>query len=150
MNKQMLADITGLAPNTVQQFMDMSAEEIVKDVSYIQLLEDIDCEHLEQTLPEVRAAYEHELPAFINMLQEKHNVNSEPMSAYTLGNWVIGVLHYPDRAGQILGMHQNVPGHVISEGLPEFLAILDSLNDSVTAAEWKRAVTALSIPLMNQ
>lgn len=131
----------------VERLLTLSGAEMLKDKGYINYLKKLDLHALEHTLPEARAAYERGLPAFQQEIQNRYGVASSPMSAYTLGNWVVGALQYPENTDQILHMHRRIPSEVIINGLEPLLHMLDTLPKE-SATLWKKALCALSLPLM--
>lgn len=141
-----LAKYVGVSKSQIESFMKLSAHDIFHDEQYLGLMDSLDREFLEQTLPEVRAIYNAKLPAFKEMLAEQYHINTDPMSAYTLGNWLVGVLRYPKTADQIVKMHAKVPGEIVVGGLSYLLDMLDDMTEG--KEEWKRAMCVLSIPLM--
>jgi hypothetical protein len=147
MNNNEIAQIINIPTSTLKRFMSLPGKKLLKDPEYIAILKDLDRELLEATLADARNAYEKGLPAFSEQLAARYGLDSTPMSAYTLGNWVVGALQYPENTDQILKMHDRVPGEAISGGLTDLLHMLDNLPAG--AQEWQRALAVLSLPLMN-
>jgi len=138
---------TGMSTADIDAILALPVEDIFHDNAYMSLLRSLDRDLLEETLPEARAVYEKHLPAFKDELTNDYDINTDPMSPYTLGNWLVGVTRYPETASGILKMHENVPGHIVAGSLATLLDMLDDMP-APADEEWKRAICALAIPMM--
>ena len=148
MNAETIASYTGLSLSEVQRFFKMGAFDVYKDANYIKVLKSLDKAYLEATLPAARAAYETHIDAFKDEVKARYGLDRAPMSSFTLGNWVVGVLQYPASAHEILGMHKGIKGEVISGSLQD---LLDMLNDMPQGSEkWQQALCLLAFPLMGK
>jgi len=141
-----IATTVGLPEATIKRLMGLAPADLLQDPEYLDLLHELDRELLEETLPMARSAYEEGLPAFSASLNARYGLADTPMSAYTLGNWVVGALQYPDHTSQILKMHDRVPGEAVRNGLEDLLGMLSTMPKG--SREWQRALCALSLPLM--
>jgi hypothetical protein len=146
MNNKDLAQYIGVPIEKVDYVLSMSGAEIVKDEIFVGMLKSVDRDLLERTLPQAREAYEKGLPAFETMLQKRYGLSNTPMSAYTLGNWVVGALQFPDYIDTILNMHADIASEVFVGGLPDLLDMVANVPDG--GHEWQRALCIFSIPLM--
>jgi hypothetical protein len=142
-----LSQHTGIPASDIDALLALPAEDIFSHEVYMGLLQSLDSQLLEETLPNARAVYEEHLPTFKETLANHHHINTEPMSPYTLGNWLVGVARYPETASGILKMHENVPGNIVAANLASLIDMLDDMPDDAVAA-WKQAICVLSIPLM--
>ncbi len=141
-----LAQLVNVSPATLQRFLSMEATALYEDDEYMSLVRSLNRNLMEETLPEVRAAYEKHLPGFVDEIKKQYQLKDNPMSAYTLGNWMVGILRYPETTNTLLNMHTRVPSQMIIDGLPHLLSFLDEVERG--GAEWQRALCILSIPLM--
>ncbi len=146
MNVNELSYYIGAPTSLLDSLLSMQGREIIRDKRFVDLLRSVDKDLLEKTLPEARAAYAAHLPDFSNQLSKRYGLANTPMSAYTLGNWVVGALQFPDYLDTILDMHADIATEVFVGGLPELLAIVDEMPKA--GGEWQRALCLLSIPLM--
>lgn len=146
MNIADIAATLDLPQSTIDRMLHLSPEALLQDPEYLDLLHSLDRALLEETLPLARTAYEAGLQAFSDALNTRYGLKDTPMSAYTLGNWVVGALQYPNYTDQILKMHTRVPSEAVRNGLPDLLGMLSKMPKG--SAEWQRALTALSLPLM--
>lgn len=128
----------------VERWLAMPAETIYDDPAYLALLSQIDSEQLERTLPQVRAVYEAGLPS----IKAKFQLQDTVMSGYTLSNWVLGFLMYPERARDMLARHARVSPEIVDGALPELVDLLDASAEDCDCVEWKRALLIFSLPLL--
>jgi acyl carrier protein phosphodiesterase len=70
------------------------------------------------------------------------------MSPFTLGNWVVGILEYPEEAKKLIEMHRRVPHQALVDNLPGILEILNEMPRG--RAEWQKALCLLAFPLMSK
>jgi len=146
MTIEQIASYTGLAPRTIDRLLQMGTIHIYQDDDYIAALEGLDRVYLEDTLPLARDAYESHLDDFTQEIAERYGVDSEPMSPFTLGNWVVGMLQYPSHAAKMIAMHERVPRVAVRESLHHLLRMLDDMPEGTQ--QWQRALCLLSFPLM--
>lgn len=99
---------------------------------------------LHDSLPHARNAYERSLPRFTQILKEKYGLSNTPMSAFTLGNWLVGFLRYPESIADMPKLHQRVPA-AFREMLPEMLKMLDNVPHG---AQWQKALALMALPMM--
>lgn len=148
MDIEMIAHYTKLPKSMLIKYKTMSAKAIYSDSEYINALSNINRDDLEASLPLARRVYEKYMDEWKFMIQNKYNVNSEPMSAYTLGNWVVGVLQYPTSAREILNFHKGLDANMFREFLETLVEVLDDMPSH--KEEWQNALTLLAFPLMNK
>lgn len=146
MLNQTLVHYTGTPAATIEQLLQLGSQSIYRHPTYQDLVASLNRQALEATLPLAREAYNAHLPDFIASMQRKHKVSLEPMSAFTLANWLVGFLQYPATVEQLPTKHERIPKAVIREGLPELLAMLDDMPQG--RAEWQRALAILALPLV--
>jgi hypothetical protein len=148
MDAKTIAHYTGLEETDVNRFLRMYTVDVYKDKTYLAAVQELDKAYLEKTLQLARSAYEQHIETFKDEVKARYGLTKAPMSAFTLGNWVVGVLQYPASAGEILNLHKGIKGEVISGSLQD---LLDMLNDMPEGAEqWQQALCLLSFPLMNK
>jgi len=146
MDHKTLSRYLNIPESSVNKFMSMSSREILENAEYRELLGSIDRDTLEATLQDARETYEKYLPPFVETVERKYKLGTTPMSPYTLGNWVVGALQFPDYTDSILEMHTRVPGHVFVNELQSLMDILEHMPNA--HAEWQRALCLFSLPLM--
>jgi len=142
----MIADL--LAPylhipvGEFERLISLSPEEIYQDPTYQHLVAQLDQKVLSDTLPQARDVYEVGLPA----IKDKFGWSGTVMSGYTLCNWVIGFLRYPEKMKDMLPRHERVASLQVADALPELASLLDALPEG--REEWQRALIVFSLPLL--
>ena len=139
---QQLATYTGLSEAEVERLLALSATEIYDDPAYLALIPLLDEEILRATAAQVQQIYEDQLPA----LKEKHRLGGTIMSSYTLVNWVLGFLMYPEQLRDMLKYHRRLSAEQVADMLPELFALLEMLNEGREA--WETALAVISLPLL--
>lgn len=146
MLRNMLSYYIGIDERTVDSLLSLSKREIFTDSTYTRLLDELDKHYLQETMGAAREAYELGLENLKQHLAGQFNLNVEPMSAFTLGNWVAGYLFYQDTLPDLLQLHRAVPTDAIAVGLPDILEMLEQIPQA--GAEWTKAMSLLALPLL--
>jgi len=141
-----LSRYTGVVPAKISRLLRLTQSRIYEDKEYRSWIEALDTDVLGETLPHARVAYERHLPEFTEHLKEKYGMVNTPMSAYTLGNWLVGFLRYPDTIINLSKMHDRIPAEAFSDMLPEIITMLDEMPQG--RAEWQRALALMALPLV--
>lgn len=145
MLEQTLATHIGVSQAEVSRLLKMKQSQIYTDPNYQRWLHSLDAARLNDTLQLARAAYEKKLPYFTNLLKTDYGLADTPMSAFTLGNWVVGFLQYPEQISDLARMHNKLPREAVVRMLPEMIGMLDDLPQA--RAEWQRALALMALPL---
>ena len=145
MISELIAANTNVSTQDVERLLSLSQSEIYETATYQRLVQKLNYDKLFATLQEVRDAYDEHLPELIDYLKDEHGFTGKPMTSYTLGNWMLGFLHNTSQLSKLASFHHKIPKHILEEGLPAILQILDDLGD--TGQEWKKAMSLLSLPL---
>lgn len=148
MNADAISHYTKLPLKEVQYWVNQSSLIVYNDKKYIAALKQIDVEYLQKTLPLVHQVYKETLPSLKEEMAEEFNISVHLMSAKTLGDWVVGVLRYPESSHELRSKHKKLNGQVIHDVLPTLLEILGDLPEG--AEEWQQALCLLSFPLMKK
>ncbi|MCA9914411.1 MAG: hypothetical protein KC496_13745, partial [Anaerolineae bacterium] len=127
MDASTIAYYTGLSEELVAEYLRLSAQEIYSDPQYIKALYALDKKYLRNTLGMVRDFYEAHLSEFADNLENRYHISRGSMSGFTLGNWVVGFLDYPEYAADLLKKHTNLPAEVFHGGLEDLLGLMDGL-----------------------
>lgn len=139
---QQLVTYTGLPETEIKRLLALSPTEIYDDPAYLALIPQLNEETLKATAAQVQQIYEDYLPA----LKDKHQLGSTIMSSYTLVNWVLGFLMYPERLRDMLRYHRRLTAEQVANMLPDLFALLDEMSEGVNA--WKMALAVISLPLL--
>ncbi len=139
---QQLATYTGLSDAEIERLLALSPSEIYDDPAYSALIPQLDEEALKATAAQVQQIYADHLPA----LKDKHQLSGSIMSSYTLVNWVLGFLMYPERLPDMLQYHQRLTSEQVAAMLPDLFTLLDALSEGREA--WETALAVISLPLL--
>ena len=126
----------------VEQLLSLQADMIYDDPLYKDLVQAIDTHELERSAHIVRALYEEHL----NAIKTEFGLGDTVMSGYTLVNWTLGFIVYPDRMRDMLPVHAAVSPELVAKMLPHLLELLDQLEENGDV--WKRALLTFSLPLV--
>lgn len=140
-----LADYIGVETRDVQRLLRMKQSRIYDDPTYQAWIAKLDANQLHQSLNEARAAYEKMLPQFSQQLSERYNMNNTPMSPFTLGNWLVGFLQYPDAIRELSQKHNRLPREAVIDMLPEMLSMMNGMKQG--RADWQKALALMALPL---
>ncbi len=139
---QQLATYTGLSEAEIGRLLALSPAEIYDDPAYLALIPLLDEETLKATAAQVQELYGEHLPA----LKDKHQLGGSIMSSYTLVNWVLGFLMYPERLRDMLNYHRRLSAEQVGAMLPDLFALLGDLEEGREA--WETALAVISLPLL--
>ena len=139
---QQLATYTGLPKAEIERLLALSPTEIYDDPAYLALIPLLDKEMLRATAAQVQQIYADQLPA----LKEKHGLGGTIMSSYTLVNWTLSFLVYPEQLRDILRHHRRLSAEQVAGMLPDLFTLLGALNEGREA--WETALAVISLPLL--
>lgn len=145
MIEQTLSHYIKVQPAQIVRLLNMTAAAIYADDEYKGWIASLNPDVLHDSLPHARSAYELSLPRFTKVLKEKYGLSNTPMSAFTLGNWLVGFLRYPESIADMPSLHQRVPVEAFREMLPDMLKILDNVPDG---DQWQKAMALMALPMM--
>jgi hypothetical protein len=139
---QVLAPYINVPPQTVERLLSLTPAEIYADESYQGMVAQLNANSLQKTSDYAYAVYDEQLPA----LKAQYGLLDTLMGGYTLCNWVLGFLMYPETLPDMVGRHTRIPTDVVAEVLPKLVTMLDTMPQG--RAEWQRALVVLSLPLL--
>lgn len=139
---QQLVTYTGLPETEIERLLALPPTEIYNDPAYLALIPQLDEATLKATAAQVQQIYGDQLPA----LKDKHRLGGTIMSSYTLVNWVLGFLMYPERLRDMLRYHRRLTPEQVADMLPDLFSLLDEMTEGVDA--WKMALAVISLPLL--
>lgn len=134
-----LAQQLNTTPQEVERLLALPAAEVYDDPVYLEFVSHLHADTLQATSRAVRDIYE----TALEPLKEQHGLGGTVMSGYTLVNWVLGFLSYPDTMRDMLERHANLPVDLIAEVLPELIELVGEAN-----VEWQHALAVFSLPLL--
>jgi hypothetical protein len=140
-----LAHYIGVKPAQIQRLLSLAQSQVYADDEYRTWLGTLDAALLYETLTDARAAYESQLDVFSSLLRDRYGMGETRMSSFTLGNWLIGFLQYPDTIARLSQMHSRIPQQAFLDMLPDMIKMLDSMNSG--RADWQKALALMALPL---
>ena len=143
-----LSRYIGVSPGKVARLLTLSQQQVYADQEYLGWVNQLDAERLYDTLQYARSVYEAYMPEFSQHLSNQFGMHKTVMSAYTLGNWLVGFLQFPNTINGLTRMHQHIPRQAIADLLPRMLEVLQEMPEG--GREWQRALAILSLPLLSE
>jgi hypothetical protein len=142
MLNDLLATYLNVAPREVERLLALSPQAIYQDKGYLGLVGQLNSTQLNRTAEHAYEAYNQGLPP----LKEQYGLSDSVMSGYTLCNWVLGFLMYPEQMRDMLERHAAVPTDTVAAMLPELIQLLDTMPAG--RDDWQRALIVFSLPLL--
>ncbi len=142
MLNDLLAPYLNVRPQEVARMLSLKPDQIYADETYRKIVASLNSSVLQKTSDYAYDTYEKKLP----VLKEKYGLAGTVMSGYTLCNWVLGFLMYPETMPDMLERHARIPTSLVADMLPELITALDDLPSG--RADWQRALIAFSLPLL--
>lgn len=121
---------------------------IYNDSAYLNQIRQIDTERLYETLPAARDIDAEYVPQYNQILSERFGLHNSVMSAFTLGNWLVGFLQFPKTLDNLSQHHKRLPKEAMAELLPHMLSVLEDMPHG--SADWQKALALLSMPMLSQ
>lgn len=146
MIEQILSQYTGISANQIARILSLKQAQVYEDPDYQAWISQLDPTALYETLPLARAAYEQGMPQFAEHLRDNYGLDNTKMSPFTLGNWLVGFLQYPNTITNLAKLHHRIPPQAFREMLPMMLTMLDTMPDG--GAQWQRALALMALPLL--
>ncbi|MCA9902210.1 MAG: hypothetical protein KC547_00020 [Anaerolineae bacterium] len=143
-----LAQYTKLPKAEIDRLLALSQDEIYNDATYLNQVRQLDAEYLYDTLPAARDIYAQYVPQYNQILSERFGLHNSVMSAFTLGNWLVGFLQFPTTLDGLSKFHKRLPKDAMAELLPDMLSVLDDMPQG--SADWQKALALLSLPMLSQ
>lgn len=141
---KILSDSIGIAEADIEALLALPRTALLNHPTYNRLLEGLDSDLLGETLSHAREIYESKMPGVINSISEEYAYRGRGMTAFTLGNWLLGFVSQPNQLPKLMDFHNRVPTPAIAAGLPLILGALATMEEG--AAEWVKAMAVLSLP----
>jgi len=143
---KILASYSHLPEAQIEDWLSQPSQVLLSDKNYYQAINKLNSNLLYQSLPEVREVYAQGLPAFQQAVTERYQLDFSVMSAYTLGNWLLGFLQHPEQLDMLVDRHLNLPLNVLRAEAPALLSLLDNMSQN--RQEWQKALALFMLPLL--
>jgi hypothetical protein len=147
MDAERIARYTKLPTHLVRDFLSRNPVDVYRDPQYVRALYRMDLPYLRATLPIVRSYYDEHLDSFAEDLEQRYHIQRGAMSSFTLGNWVVAFLDYPEYALNMLQRHEHLPPQLFDGGLEDLMTLLEGLPKG--REQWQQALCLLTFPLMS-
>jgi hypothetical protein len=134
------ADLETLLSLSLQEFLNLSA---VKE-----LLESLDTQLLQKTLPTAGRVLAERLPPFYDWLKNELGVKRVPDSPDHTTKWVIGFLNHQESLTRLVELHRPVPRLALERSIPRLVAAFDGVEEEKVRKEWQKAIAALCLVLV--
>ena len=134
------AELETLPSPSLQEFLNLSA---VKE-----LLESLDTQLLQETLPTAGRILAEQLPAFYDWLKKELDVKRVPDSPNHTTKWVIGFLNHQESLTRLVELHRPVPRPALERSIPRLVAAFDGVEEEKVRKEWQKAIAALCLVLV--
>jgi hypothetical protein len=141
-----IAHYCTLSKRDVADLLRMTPEQVINDKRFTRAVDQFDVDHLLSTLPEAREVLQVHLPPITEQMTANYDMENNPMSAYTLGNWIVGFAERPEQMSMLLEIHNRLPAGIFADYLPDLLAIYTHMEHH--GEDWQRAMAVISIPLV--
>jgi len=145
MLSETLSKYVGIPSGDVEHYLGMPVSALASDPNYIQLLQGLDLATLESSMTEAHTLLEQSLPGFTDQVTSEYALRRNPMSGYTLANWLLGYLNYPEKMDALVELHDRVPSEAIRKYLPAVISMLDNMGPG--REMWQRALASVGIIL---
>lgn len=144
MISEVLAQYIGIPQSDIKNLLSLSLEDLYDSPAYNKLVQQLDFDLLHETLPDARKVYESVVPTVIDSISSEFKYTGRGMTAFTLGNWLVGFLARPDQLFKLADIHSHIPVPAIEAGLPLILAGLSDMDSG--GKQWSKAMAVLSLP----
>lgn len=141
-----LARYIGIPTEEVQRLLKLTPEVLFVDEGYQSLIHGLRRSVLEETLPEVTAAYEAGLPRLKQTLRDQYHYDTDPMTPYTLGTWMVNALRYPQRLEALMKKHERIQLPMMKHGLKDIVEMVGHIPAG--GKEWQKALCVVCLPLI--
>ena len=141
-----LANYVSMEASEIDRVLKLAPSKVFEDPAFTSMINKLDVEILRDTLGDAHSTLDTKLMPLLQTTLKHHNLEETAMSAYTLANWLVGYLEWPNMLGQMLEKHSRIPTNVISDVLPHIMDILADVPSE--KARWQEAFAAVAMPLI--
>ncbi len=143
---QSISHYTNLPQGEVSRLLALSPDAILEDADYLDYLNALDAELLEADLPAARDAFNHGLQEIADAMQAEYALDHNPMSSYTLGNWLVGFAEKPEQLAMFQNLHSHLPKDMMVKYLNPIVTLLDDMQEG--REQWQHALALFTITLI--
>lgn len=138
----------GLSTAELETLLSISLQEFLTFPAVNELLESLDTQLLQETLPTAGSVLAERLPPFYEWLKNELGVKRVPDSPDHTTKWVIGFLHRKESLTRLVELHRPVPRPALERSVPRLVAAFDGVKEEKVRHEWQKAIAALGLVLV--
>ena len=138
----------GLSTAELETLLSLSWQEFLNLPAVKELLESLDTQLLQETLPTAGGVLAERLPPFYDWLKNELGVKRVPDSPDHTTTWVIGFLNHQESLTRLVELHRPVPRPALERSIPRLVAAFDGVEEEKVRKEWQKAIAALCLVLV--
>ena len=138
----------GLSTAELETLLSLSWQEFLNLPAVKELLESLDTQLLQETLPTAGGVLAERLPPFYDWLKNELGVKRVPDSPDHTTTWVIGFLNHQESLTRLVELHRPVPRPALERSVPRLVAAFDGVEEEKVRKEWQKAIAALCLVLV--
>lgn len=138
----------GLSTAELETLLSLSLQEFLNLSAVKELLESLDSQLLQKTLPTAGRVLAERLPPFYDWLKNELGVKRVPDSPDHTTKWVIGFLKHQESLTRLVELHRPVPRPALERSIPRLVAAFDGVEEDKVRKEWQKAIAALCLVLV--
>jgi hypothetical protein len=138
----------GLSTAELETLLSLSLQEFLNLSAVKELLESLDTQLLQKTLPTAGRVLAERLPPFYDWLKNELGVKRVPDSPDHTTKWVIGFLNHQESLTRLVELHRPVPRPALERSIPRLVAAFDGVEEEKVRKEWQKAIAALCLVLV--
>lgn len=138
----------GLSTAELETLVSLSLQEFLNLPAVKELLESLDTQLLQETLPTAGGVLAERLPPFYDWLKNELGVQRVPDSPDHTTKWVIGFLNRQESLTRLVELHRPVPRPALERSIPRLVAAFDGVEEKKVRKEWQKAIAALCLVLV--
>lgn len=138
----------GLSTAELETLLSLSLQEFLNFPAVKELLESLDTQLLQETLPTAGGVLAERLPPFYDWLKNELGVQRVPDSPDHTTKWVINFLNRQESLTRLVELHRPVPHPALERSIPRLVAAFDGVEEEKVRKEWQKAIAALCLVLV--
>lgn len=138
----------GLSTAELERLLSLSLQEFLNLSAVKELLESLDSQLLQKTLPTAGRVLAERLPPFYDWLKHELGVKRVPDSPDHTTKWVIGFLKHQESLTRLVELHRPVPRPALERSIPRLVAAFDGVEEDKVRKEWQKTIAALCLVLV--
>ena len=137
-----------LSTPELEALLSLSLQEFLNLPAVKELLESLDTQLLQETLPTAGRVLAEKLPAFYDWLKNELDLQRVPDSPDHTTKWVIGFLNRQESLTRLVELHRPIPRPALERSIPRLIGTFDGVEENKVRKEWQKALAALCLVLV--